>query len=161
MVRELSLTRESIKRWSMNKKRHWFWNILVVVSVLLSLTALGLHLQNYIQVSTTEVGFRSGFYHEKIPYSRLDSAVLVSRIPPMERLHGFSALAQEKGVFREFKDSLRDKKVYVFVDNIESQKIKLVYKDSHYLYVNLKDSLATLDLLRQLQKKTVGAMEPN
>ena len=35
---------------------------------------------------------------------------MVERIPPMERLNGFSALEKEKGIFREFKDSLTDNK---------------------------------------------------
>jgi hypothetical protein len=92
----------------------------------------------------------------------LDSVVFVARLPPMERLNGFSALEKEKGVFREFKDSLTDKKVYVFVDNISQQKIKLVYKDSVKLYLNLKDSVKTLNLFNSLVPKLRGEIDaPN
>ncbi len=92
----------------------------------------------------------SGFYKVNVAYNQLDSVVFVERIPPMERLNGFSALEKEKGIFREFQDSLTDKKVYVFVDNISQQKIKLVYKDSVKLYLNLKDSVKTLNLFNSL-----------
>jgi hypothetical protein len=95
----------------------------------------------------------SGFYRISIPYNEMDSIYFVDKIPPMERLNGFSALEKEKGIFREFKDSLIDKKVYVFVDNINQQKIKLVYKDSFNLFVNVKDSVASVELMEDLQKK--------
>lgn len=92
----------------------------------------------------------SGFYSRTVDYKELDSVVFVARLPPMERLNGFSAMEKEKGVFREFKDSLTDKKVYVFVDNISQQKIKLVYRDSVQLYLNLADSVKTLNLYNAL-----------
>jgi hypothetical protein len=83
----------------------------------------------------------------------LDSVLLVEKIPPMQRLNGFSALEKEKGIFREFKDSLSDKKVHVFVDNINQKKVKLVYKDSLTLYMNLKDSVRTVALMNVLATK--------
>ena len=86
---------------------------------------------------------------------------MVERIPPMERLNGFSALEKEKGIFREFKDSLTDKKVHVFVDNIGQQKVKLVYQDSTYLYFNLKDSVETINLLDELTAKMNSLRTPN
>jgi len=76
-------------------------------------------------------------------------------------LNGFSALEKEKGIFREFQDSLTDKKVYVFVDNISQQKIKLVYNDTIRLYVNLKDSLKTVELFNSLEKKIDSNIIPN
>ncbi len=85
----------------------------------------------------------SGFYYKDIKYSELDSVVLVDKIPPMERLNGFSALEKGKGIYREFKDSLTDKKVYVFIDNYSGQKIALTYQDSLKVYLNLQDSLET------------------
>ena len=91
----------------------------------------------------------------------MDSIYFVDKIPPMERLNGFSALEKEKGIFREFKDSLTDKKVYVFVDNINQQKIKLVYKDSFNLYVNVKDSVASKELMENLQKKIASVKIEN
>lgn len=79
----------------------------------------------------------------------------------MMRLHGFSALDKEKGIFREFKDSLTDKNVYVFVDNINQQKLKLVYKDSLYVYFNWKDSVQTIALKDAIIAKMNPIKAPN
>ena len=79
----------------------------------------------------------------------------------MIRLNGFSALEKEKGIFQEFKDSLTDKKIHVFVDNISQPKIKLIYKDSLKLYFNLKDSLETDVIFNQLQEQIGRNSIPN
>lgn len=134
-------------------KNHWVWTVLLIVTVILCAAILILHFKNWISNDSQSLKLRSGFYTVEIPYSELDSLVVVERIPPMERLNGFSALEKEKGIFREFKDSLTDKKVYVFVDNIDQKKVKLVYKDSTYLYFNLKDSVETINLLDELTAK--------
>ena len=143
----------------MEKNRGWFWNILAIITVIICLFTFVLHFKNW--TSTDSEGFRivSGFYYQKIKYSELDSVIMEERIPPMERLNGFSALEKEKGVFREFKDSLTDKKVYVFADNIEHSKIKLVHHDSIKLFVNLKDSMETDQLFQLLSSKI--PVEPN
>ena len=133
-----------------NKKRHWAWNILVVLTVIVCAWALVMHYKNWVSVNTDQLSVRSGFYSRTVEYKELDSVVFVARLPPMERLNGFSALEKEKGIFREFKDSLTDKKVYVFVDNISQQKIKLVYRDSVKLYLNLADSVKTMNLYNSL-----------
>ena len=83
----------------------------------------------------------------------MDSIVWVDKIPPMERLNGFSAFEKEKGIFREFKDSLTDIKVNVYVDNLLNQKIKVVYNDSSKLYINYADSLETLKFFNHLKNK--------
>lgn len=95
----------------------------------------------------------SGFYYQKVKFSDLDSVDLLEKIPPMERLNGFSALDTEKGIFREFKDSLTEKKVFVYIDNLMNQKIKLVHHDSLKLYINLKDSTETNTLYEFLSAK--------
>ena len=133
-----------------NKKRHWVWNLLLVFTVIICVSALVMHYKNWVSVKSDHIKVMSGFYSRKVDYKELDSVVFVARLPPMERLNGFSALEKEKGVFREFKDSLTDKKVYVFVDNISQQKIKLVYRDSVQLYLNLADSVKTLNLYNAL-----------
>ncbi len=132
------------------KKRHWFWNLLLVLTVIVCVFVLAMHYRNWVSVKPDQIRIMSGFYKVNVAYNQLDSVVFVERIPPMERLNGFSALEKEKGIFREFQDSLTDKKVYVFVDNISQQKIKLVYKDSVKLYLNLKDSVKTLNLFNSL-----------
>ncbi|MEL6306166.1 MAG: hypothetical protein AAFQ20_15460, partial [Bacteroidota bacterium] len=58
----------------------------------------------------------------------------------MQRSHGFSWLSKEKGVF---KDSITGGKVYIFVDDLKQQKIKLVHSDSLSIYFNFADSLKT------------------
>ncbi|ASV29988.1 hypothetical protein [Maribacter cobaltidurans] len=136
-----------------SKKRHWFWNLLLVITIVVCVTVLTMHYKNWIKNTPDHVRLLSGFYLEKVPYSDLDSVVFVERIPPMLRLNGFSALEKEKGIFQEFKDSLTDKKIYVFVDNISQPKIKLVYKDSLKLYFNLKDSVETVNMFNDLKGK--------
>lgn len=142
-------------------KKNWVWTVVLILTVICCAFILILHLKNWVSNSDNSLGIRSGFYNVEIPLNELDSVVLVERIPPMERLHGFSALEKEKGVFREFKDSLTDKKVHVFVDNIEQHKVKLVYKDSTYVYFNLKDSVKTLQLFQKLGGKIGALSAPN
>ncbi|WP_430428274.1 hypothetical protein [Maribacter litoralis] len=143
------------------RKTHWFWNFLLVITFIVCLSVLTLHYKNWLSVKSNQIQIYSGFYTTKISYIKIDSLKLVPSIPPMERLHGFSALEKEKGVFREFKDSLTNKKVYVFSDNIHQQKIKIVYKDSQKVYLNLKDSLKTLDLYYTLDRKLNTQITPN
>ena len=129
------------------KRGHLFWNIVLVITVIVSLTAFALHYKNWTKKDDYGIKILSGPYYKNLRYAELDSIEVIDKIPPMERMHGFSALDKEKGVFREFKDSLRDDKpVYVYVDNITRRKIKLVYLDSLKLYINLKDSLDTQEL---------------
>lgn len=134
-------------------KNNRFWSVILTLTVILCIAVLTMHFKNWISSDTDSLKLRSGFYTLKVQYSELDSVLLVDRIPPMQRLNGFSAFEKEKGIFRAFKDSLTNKKVHVFVDNINQQKLKLVYKDSAYLYLNLKDSVATLNLLNNLTAK--------
>jgi len=144
------------------KQRHWFWNVLLVLTVFVCAFALAMHYKNWLSEDSDHIKVRSGFYSVKVNFKELDSIVFVPRIPPMQRLNGFSGLEKEKGIFREFKDSLTDKKVYVFVDNISQQKIKLVSKDSATLYLNLKDSIKTLNLFNSIQRKSQdGLPTPN
>ncbi len=126
-----------------------------MITVLVCLVAFVLHYKNWTKVESDELKILSGFYYKKLRYSELDSVVMVDKIPPMERLNGFSALEKEKGLFREFKDSLTTKKVFVYVDNLTNQKIKVVYNDSSKLYINLKDSLKTQELFTLLKGKIV------
>ncbi len=138
------------------KKRHRFWNVVIVLTVIVSFLAFAAHYKNWTKVEPDQVKILSGFYFKKLRYSELDSIVMVGKIPPMERLNGFSALEKEKGLFREFKDSLITKKVHVYVDNLSNQKIKVVYNDSSILYINYTDSLKTLELFNLLESKIVS-----
>ncbi|WP_299319109.1 hypothetical protein [uncultured Maribacter sp.] len=144
-----------------SSKKNWIWTITLILTIIGCAAVLILHVKNWVTNDEISLGLRSGFYNIEIPLNELDSVVFVERIPPMQRLHGFSALEKEKGVFREFKDSLTDKKVHVFVDNINQNKVKLVYKDSSYVYFNLKDSVETVQLFQKLSAKTSALSEPN
>ncbi|MFK5974396.1 MAG: hypothetical protein QM485_14080 [Flavobacteriaceae bacterium] len=128
------------------KKRQWLWNSLIVLTVIVCLSAFSIHYKNWIKKGPDSIVILSGIYYKKLRFSEINTVLMVDKIPPMERLNGFSALEKEKGVFREFKDSLTDKKVYVYVDNLSHQKIKIVYKDSLKLFINLKDSTKTVQL---------------
>ncbi len=119
------------------------WNIVAVVTVIVCSLAFVMHFKNWTTSDAKEIKILSGFYYEKLKYSELDSVRFVEKIPPMERLNGFSAQEKGKGIYREFKDSLTDKKVYVFVDNFSNQKIAVTYQDSLRLYLNFADSTET------------------
>ncbi|WP_051941676.1 PH domain-containing protein [Maribacter forsetii] len=144
-----------------SSKKNWIWTLTLIITVICCAAVLILHVKNWVSNDDDSLGLRSGFYNVEIPLNELDSVAFVERIPPMERLHGFSALDKEKGVFRKFKDSLTDKKVHVFVDNINQNKVKLVYKDSTYVYFNLKDSVETVQLFQKLSARTGALSEPN
>ncbi|EAR02548.1 hypothetical protein [Maribacter sp. HTCC2170] len=137
----------------MAKKRHGFWNVVIVLTVVICLTAFTIHYKNWTKIEQDEVKILSGFYYKKLNFSEIDSVIMIEKIPPMERLNGFSALQKEKGLFREFKDSLTDKKIHVYVDNLENKKIKVVYNDSAKLYLNYADSLKTQKLFTFLKGK--------
>ena len=135
------------------KKRNRFWNVIVVLTVIICLIAFAAHYKNWTKIKPDGIQVLSGFYYAQIKFSDLDSVLLVEKIPPMVRLHGFSALEKEKGIFREFKDSLTAKKVHVYVDNLQLRKIKLVFHDSLHLYINLADSTETQQMYQFLLNK--------
>ncbi|MFK7812712.1 MAG: hypothetical protein AB8B59_09475 [Maribacter sp.] len=128
------------------KKSNWFWNILIVLTVIVCICAFAAHYKNWTQIKPDKMTILSGIYFHDLMYENLDKVEWVDKIPPMVRLNGFSAFEKGKGVYQEFKDTLTDRKVYVFVDNFENQKIRLINKDSSQLFLNLKDSLETVEL---------------
>jgi hypothetical protein len=81
----------------------------------------------------------------------MDSITMVEKIPSMERINGFSVKEREKGVFKE--DSLSTNKVYVYVDKLSQQKIRLVYQDSMKLFLNMPDSTETELMYQFLSNK--------
>ena len=135
------------------KKRLWLWNVLAVLTVIICLSAFAMHYKNWTSIDTNEMKILSGFYYKKLKFSELDSIKLVEKIPPMERLNGFSVQEKGKGIYREFKDSLTDKKVYVFIDNFSHQKIAVTYQDSLKLYFNFADSIDTQNTYQLLLER--------
>ena len=135
------------------KKRHWFWNILIVLTLVVCLCAFAAHYKNWTRIEPDKMTILSGIYYHDLKFADLDQVEWVDRIPPMVRLNGFSAFEKGKGVYQEFKDTLTDRKVYVFVDNFEQQKIRLVNKDASQLYLNLKDSIETVEMYDFFKRK--------
>ena len=125
------------------KKRHWLWNILLTIAVIACILAFIAHYKNWTRVKDGHIQILSGVYYKKLPLIDLDSVAMVDRIPQMQRINGFSAGMTEKGVFR---DSIRNTKVYVYVDDLEQQKIRLVYQDSMELFINYSDTTDTQQL---------------
>jgi len=128
------------------KKRHWLWNILIVITVIVCLSAFVAHYKNWTRIEPDKMTILSGIYYHDLKFENLEQVEWVDKIPPMVRLNGFSAFEKGKGVYQEFKDTLTDRKVYVFVDNFENQKIHVINKDSSQLFLNLKDSTETVDM---------------
>ena len=125
------------------KKRHWFWNLLLGLSVVISLLAFAAHWKVWQQPRPDGIRFLSGMYYVEIPFDRLEEVRWMDRLPKMEREHGFSAGAREKGVFL---DSLEPgKEAYVLVDDLRQPKLRVAYWDSMVLYLNFADSLETLE----------------
>ena len=135
------------------RKRTALWNVLIVGTVLVCLLAFVEHYKNWYSLEDGSLRILSGIYYRNIPLEEMDSLGLVDKIPKMERSSGFSWRALEKGVFR---DSINNKKVYVFVDDLHQRKIRLVHSDSLVLYLNLRDSLETQKLYAELQYGMAG-----
>ncbi|WP_291864610.1 hypothetical protein [Maribacter sp.] len=140
-----------------NKKRHWLWNLILLITLAACLLAFAVHYKNWTKIELDSIKMVSGIYYKEIKFIEVDSVSMVERIPDMERLNGFSALSKGNGLYREFKDSLTDKKVHVFVDNFEHQKIRIVYQDSLKLFFNYKDSIETVELLSLFKRKLDGS----
>ena len=133
------------------KHRKGLWNFIIVLTLLICGTVFAMHYKNWVRQEADRITVLSGFYLQEIPYAELQEVGLVDRIPELERINGFSAWEKEKGIFR---DSLKpNQRIYVYVDNLYDQKIRLVYRDSIELYLNLSDSLKTRELLNTLKEQ--------
>lgn len=130
------------------KKRHWLWNVLIVLTVIVCILAFVEHYKNWYKIEEGNLKVLSGLYYQKIPLDEIDSILFVEKLPEMERSSGFSWKAREKGVFL---DSITQTKVHVFVDDLRQQKIKMVHHDTLTLYMNLQDSTETQELFSILQ----------
>ncbi|MDG1571287.1 hypothetical protein OZ410_03110 [Robiginitalea sp. M366] len=139
------------------RKRHWFWNLVLALSVLFCLLALAAHARTWKRLQQDRIQLLSGVYTLDLPIGDIDRMEWVPRLPQMEREHGFSAWAMEKGRFR---DSLNpDQQVLVLVDNLRHRKIRIRYRDSLWLYLNLQDSVET-DALYQWLELKMAETEP-
>ncbi|MCM4162139.1 MULTISPECIES: hypothetical protein [unclassified Arenibacter] len=133
------------------EKRHWMLNVLIVVTIIVVVLAFTAHYKNWVKTEKEGLEILSGIYFVEIPYADMDSVSMVEKIPSMERINGFSVKEREKGVFKE--DSLSNNKVYVYVDKLSQQKIRLVYRDSMKLFLNMTDSTETELMYQFLSNK--------
>jgi len=133
------------------KKRHGFWNILIILTIIVCLLSFLAHYKNWIWKKADSIEILSGVYYMELPFKTMNEVSMVSKIPSLDRKNGFSAWEKEKGIF---KDSLNEEKlVYVYVDNLHHQKIRLTYNDSLLLFINLSDSVKTKELYLYLEEK--------
>ena len=133
------------------KKRHWLWNILIVLTVIVCVLAFIAHYKNWTKVEGDHLRILSGVYYKELKFEEIDSVLMVEKLPQMERINGFSAWAMEKGIF---KDSINpDINVRVYVDNLRQSKIKVVHNDSIKLFLNFSDSTETQQLYEFLYEK--------
>jgi len=130
------------------KKKNWFWNVVIVVTVITCIAAFVLHYKNWVMIEDDVLEITSGIYSQEISVLEINSIELVSKLPEMERKNGFSWLAKEKGIFL---DSISGNKAYVFVDDLRQQKIMLTHSDSLVLYFNFLDSLETVKYYEALR----------
>lgn len=133
-------------------KRHWLLNLLIVISVIVCLLAFAAHSRNWKRIEHDRVQLLTGLYYQEVVYEEIDSMSWKDQIPQMERDHGFSFWAREKG---RFIDSLfPERPVYVFVDDLRQPKLKISYRDSLILFLNFPDSLETRAMYELLLRKT-------
>lgn len=139
------------------RKRQWLLNLLIGITFVVCLLAFTAHSRNWTRMQADRMQLLSGFYYTELWYSDLDSVLWTERIPQMERRHGFSFWAREKGVFT---DSLNPgPPAYVFVDDLRQHKIKIRYRDSLALFLNFSDSLETQTVYELLLGKLNGTSE--
>lgn len=146
---------ERIRKMKKNKK-NWFWNIVILFTLIACISAFVLHYKNWSEFEEGNFQIVSGIYKQRIALDDIDSLIFVDKLPEMERKNGFSWMAKEKGVF---KDSLSVAKVYVFVDDLRQQKLRIVHHDSLQLFVNFTDSLETQEVYTRL--KIALEQDPN
>lgn len=132
------------------RKRHWWWNIVIVLTLVSCILAFVIHFKNWTRTESDHIKILSGIYYQEIAFSEVNTVQMVDRIPALERLNGFSVMQKEKGVF---KDSLSQTKVYVFIDDLTQQKIRLTHKDSLLLFLNFTDSIKTKTMFDFLNAK--------
>ncbi|MDO6490079.1 MULTISPECIES: hypothetical protein [unclassified Cellulophaga] len=123
-----------------NRKKHWLWNIVIVLTLMVVVIAFMAHYKNWIKIENNQFKILSGVYYKTINFTDVNTVEMVDKIPSLERINGFSVSETEKGVFR---DSIYNTDVYIFVDKLSRQKIKVTYKDSLQLFFNVSDSLET------------------
>jgi hypothetical protein len=123
------------------RKRHWLWNVVIGLTVLVCLSAFILHSKNWVKEEEKGFSLYTGFYSSRVFYGDMESVTMVPRIPEMERESGFSVWGIEKGIFRDTLEGLEGIRVYV--DELKYPKIRLQQKGMSPIYFNFRDSVET------------------
>jgi len=126
------------------KKRHWLWNLLIVLTCIICALAFALHYKNWTQKEEDRITIVSGFYFTEILFEDIQEVSLVPKIPELDRVSGFSAWEIEKGIFRDTIENISNIRVYV--DDLKQEKIKLDRKEASSVYLNFTDSLKTKEM---------------
>lgn len=132
-------------------KRSVFWNLLLVVCLVVCALAFTAHYRNWTRLEPHRMQLLSGIYYLDLPYAEINSVGWVPKLPQLERQSGFSAGALEKGVFRDSLQPARP--VYILVDDLRQDKIAVRYRDSLTLYLNFADSAETHSVYNLLLAK--------
>jgi hypothetical protein len=133
------------------RKRHWVWNLVIVITLGLCIAVFILHAKTWSGMEMDRMYLRSGFYYTAIPFADIEEVRMVPKIPSLERISGFSAWEVEKGIF---KDTLTGKEnIRVYVDDLSQEKIKVACKDSSLVFFNFPDSSETNAFFRELKMK--------
>ncbi len=133
------------------RKKHWLWNVVIGLTVLVCLAAFILHSKNWVKEEEKGFTLITGFYSSEVNYKEVESIGIVPRIPEMERESGFSVWGVEKGIFRDTLESLEGIRVYV--DELKYPKIVLHLRGSAPIYFNFRDSLETDLFYRKLSDR--------
>jgi len=131
------------------RKRHWVWNLVIVITIGLCLAVFILHARTWSGMEVDRMYLRSGFYFTSIPFSEIEEVRMVPKIPSLERISGFSAWKVEKGIFKDTLTGNEDIRVYV--DDLSQEKIKIACKDSTLVFFNFSDSSKTNTFFRELK----------
>ena len=83
------------------KKRHWLWNLLIIISVIGCILSFLAHYKNWIWKKSDRIQILSGVYFKELPFNALNEISRVPHIPSLDRKNGLSAWEKEKGIFKE------------------------------------------------------------
>lgn len=65
----------------MSKKRSWFWNVLIILTVVACIAAFVLHYKNYVDTENEVLSVRSGIYSEQISIDSIREVIMVAKLP--------------------------------------------------------------------------------
>lgn len=64
------------------KKRHWFWNILIVLTLVVVVIAFMAHYKNWVKLEGDRIQILSGVYYKELKFSEVNSIEMVRKFLP-------------------------------------------------------------------------------